>query len=112
MIIRNVNSEYYPHLSVGSSHFLLVLLFAAFSAGAHILKWYVLQYTFDRRTGASVMRQVVCGIPQLGQINFIDINAAGKEVWRSAKYRETACLMAAHILSDVYFALLDKSQLA
>ena len=29
LIIRNVNSEYYPHLSVGSSHFLLVLLRSA-----------------------------------------------------------------------------------
>jgi hypothetical protein len=57
------------------------------------------------------VQQVVCAAPQLGQINSIDISAAGKEVWRSAKYRETISFMAAHILSDVYFALLDKKRL-
>jgi hypothetical protein len=106
-------SNYYPHLSsMEQSQFVAILIFAVFSAVTHLFKWAILNYIFDRRTGASLVNKVVCGIPQLGKINSIDINAAGKEVWRSAKYRETISFMAAHILSDVYFALLDKKRLA
>jgi hypothetical protein len=43
------------------------------------------------------------------RLETIGINAAGFELMGSQRFRRTVALVAAHILGDVYFALLDKT---